>query len=100
MRGSPGSDAHERKGAGAFSRALHSNGEVAAAESAGDGVARGGGSSARGGGSRGSWRCHVRWPATGPERRRAALCAAAEEVGRRKEKGALFAISEIPGTQL
>ena len=42
MRGLPGAAAHERRRAGALSRALHGDGEVAAAELGQDGVARGG----------------------------------------------------------
>ena len=41
--GSPGAEAHERRGAGALPRACHSDGDVAAAQHDRDSVARGGG---------------------------------------------------------
>jgi hypothetical protein len=66
MRGSPGAEAHKRWGAGAFPRASHGGGEVAAAELDQGIVAREGGSSATGSWARASRGCRVwRWAAGG-----------------------------------
>jgi len=103
MQCSLGAEARERWGAGAFPRASHGGGEVAAAELDQGIVAREGGSSTSGSGARGSRGCRVwQWavggglPAfLGGERRRSAL--AAEEAERERggrQRLDLFAISE------
>ena len=90
MQCSLGAEARERWGAGAFPRASHGGGEVAAAELDQGIVAREGGSSASGSGARGSRGCCVwQWAAggglpafLGGRRRRSA--PAAEEAERER----------------
>ena len=91
MQCSLGAEACERWGAGAFPRASHGGGEVAAAELDWGGVAREGGSSAGGSGAMGLRGCRVwrwssrRWPPGLPERRRRRSAPAAEEAEREEE---------------
>ena len=98
----PGTEACASWGAEALQRAVHGDGEVAAAELVGVAWRGEERSSARGSGSRGSLGCRVgrwgsrSWP--GPPRRRAALnCAGgreAEREGGGRRRVDLFANSE------
>src|SRR6185369_10043012 len=91
--GSPGAEAHERKGARALPRACHGGGDVAVVQTA-EAVWRGKeGSSAGGSGARGLWGCRVwqwssrRWTPGLPEQWQCRSAPAIEEAeGERRRR--------------